>query len=523
MTEADRTEPTSRGSAWRAVAGGALLVLVTASGLLVSPGLLGSPGAEVYGHAWVQGWHAAALPAWPTTTEGLLTEAGPWAVIDPLPTLFAAVLGRIFGGIVGYNAWILVSVFGAFLGGAWLARREGGSPLVGGLLLGSFPAFSGSLSSGLTEDGAVGLAAVALGLLRDRRPGAVVLGGLGLGLLAATGLVLAYWTALVGLLMGLHSVFEERRRLWPLAIAAAAALASALPVAALQGVRLGGEGHRLGSVVEQVEPLWRLNPWRGADLLSYFVPGPLDPGPALLHTHPGYLGLAALALAFVGGRSRWWLPLLLALLLAPGRRLSFGGAPLGLDNPAVVLLSALPGAGLLNHHGRALLLAGVALSVLAARGFARLPSRGKALFIGLIGLDLLLGRPLPVPLPVAEAAPLDVLSALGSLPAGPLLVLPAAGPGINFQRPLFDQPVHGRPLVLSPNQPGLPPAMMRSPSGRWLAGLAAEVPAPPPSPFEAPPGVAVMVVREPYVARVEAALGPPDRRGEDASAWSLTP
>ena len=48
---------------------------------------------------------------------------------------------------------------GAFLGGAYLAREEEGEPLVGGLVLATFPAFTGVLASGLTEDAACSIRA----------------------------------------------------------------------------------------------------------------------------------------------------------------------------------------------------------------------------------------------------------------------------------------------------------------------------------------------------------------------------
>ena len=61
----------------------ALLVAALAGLRLVgTPGLLGYGGAEVYGHAWVQGWHAAALPAWPAGTD-LAEGTAIWPVSDP--------------------------------------------------------------------------------------------------------------------------------------------------------------------------------------------------------------------------------------------------------------------------------------------------------------------------------------------------------------------------------------------------------------------------------------------------------
>ena len=501
---------------------GALLVVLTAgAGLLRAPGLLGSPGGEVFGHAWVQGWHAAALPRWP---EGTVLAEGTthWPVIDPLPTLIAASVGRVAGPVIGYDLWILLAFALAFAGGAWLARREGGDPWVGGLALALAPALAGSLTSGLTEDGALGLAAIGLGLVGAGGWRA----GLALGLLAACGLVLAWQAALVAVAFGIALLLtrglSQIRQLVPAALLAAGI---ALPVAALQGGRLGGVGHHSGQVAAMAEPLWRLNPWRGIDLLSLVAPGRQDPGEALVRMHPGYLGLTLLGLACFAGRSRWWAVLLVGIPLSLGPTLSFGGVPLEIANPFARLLKILPFGSLVNHHGRLLLIVAVALSVLAARGAVRLRERfGKIpLWIPavLVAADLIALSPNRWPLPVASAAPSEIATRLGSLPDGALLVVPAGGPGINFQRPLLEQRVHGRKLLLSPNRPGLPARVTATPAGAWLAGLAFPVPPPPPTNLSLPRQVSVLMVMEPYVARVSAAMGPPQVRASDGAAWDL--
>ena len=498
------------------------LMALAGARLLWEPGLLGFHGGEVYGHAWVLSWHAAALPDWPAGTDlALNTER--WPVIDPLPTLLASIIARIFGLIAGYNAWILASVGLAFLGGATLARREGGDPWVGGLALALAPALAGSLASGLTEDGAVGLAALGLAFAGDREPKRAALGGLCLGLLAASGLVLAWTAALAATGFALVSIIRERHNIKTWLLSGGVAVLMAIPVALLQGDRLSGVGHHTGKAPELVEPLWRLNPWRGVDLFSFLAPGPQDPGDALVRMHPGYLGLVALALAAFAGRNRWWAVLVGAVLVAPGLRLSAGGQPLGMSNPFAEALAALPFGALLNHHGRMLLLGAVALSVLAAKGAARLaPRLGRAspLLPALLVADLLLLSPLSLPLPVAEADPPDIASKLGSLSPGPVLVLPVSGPGVHPQRPLLDQRAHHRALLINPNRPGLPDTLTRNAAARWLSSLAFHDPAPAPSSLQLP-GVAVLLVDAPYVPAVEAVLGPPDVRGEDAAAWDL--
>lgn len=495
--------------------------LLAGARLLWAPGLLGSPGAEAYGHAWVQWWHSAALPAWPAGTE-LAVGTDPWPVIDPLPTALAAAVGRLFGPIVAYNAWLLLAIPLAFWGGWRLAEREGGSPWVGGITLALWPALMGSMTSGLTEDAAIGLAAAAFAALG--RPGwrAGAATGLCLGALAWCGLVNAWFAAVTALGLGLAAALREREA-WPgLLVGALVAAALVAPLALAQGERLLGVGHRSGVFAPRPEPLWRLNPWRGADLLSLIAPGYQSPQDALIRFHPGYLGLSTLALAAWGGWSRWWPVLLLSAGLALGPQISVAGAPTGIENPVAGLIALLPGGTLLNHHGRALLLGGVAMCALAARGAAKLPARWQRAAAVVVALDLAFLSPLPLPLPTAPAQPPEVAARLDALPPGRVLVLPAAGPGVHFQRPLLDQRVHGRALVLSPNRPGLSPELMRTETGRWLAGLAFPEHAPPPARPQLPASVAVVLAMPGYAAQVEEGLGPPDLTGADGSAaWAI--
>lgn len=502
-----------------------LLLLALAVAALVglrlvwAPGLLASPGGEVWGHAWVQWWHAEALPAWPDSTGPWLLQDKPWAVVDPLPTALAAVVGRLAGAVVGYDLWVVLAVVLAVVGGSRLADRAGGDPVVGGVALGLAPSFLGAAASGLTEDLALGLAALALADLGHADPRRGWRAGLWLGLLAGCGLVLAWATGLACLGLGLALALRDRRRLRGLVPAGLVALVGAALAALHQGARLGGRGHRLGAVHEHVEPLWRLNPTRGIDLASVVVPGRMDPGEALVRMHPGYLGLSLLGLALFAGRSRWWALLAAAVLVAPGERLRMLGQPLGLPNPAAWLVDLLPFGSLVNHHGRLLVLGAVALAALAARGARRRFGDRAPWLAVVVALDLALLSPVPVPLPTASVAAPDVLHRLAALPEGPLLVLPAGGPGIHPQRPLFDQRVHRRTLVRDPNVPGLPLELRDAPGGDWLGSLGQPRRAPVPDDMEWPQDVAVIVVLGDAVGEVEAVLGPPDLRGADGAAW----
>lgn len=516
-------------SSTRVLAMGALTSLFFVGGpLLAQPtALLASANGEVWGHLWVQGWHGAALPSWPSGTE-LALGADPWPVIDPLPTAFAGGLGRALGPVMAWNLLILTGVLLAFVGGAALARRTGGEPLVGGLALALAPSLMGSLGSGLSEDLGVGLAALGLARVGSRRWQDGAVAGLYLGLLAATGLVLAWGTALAAVVIGLLAAVRDRTTLGPSVLGALIAGAMAVPVAWPHAARLGGLGHRGGSLATaDFEPLWRLNPWRGVDLLSLVTPLPQPIGEALIRVHPGYLSLVLLGLAALGSRGarRWLVILVLMTAAALGPELRFAGHALGIDNPIGALLGALPGGALLNHHGRLLVVAAVALSALAARGAQRLRERrgSPALALCLLTLivDLVVLAPGGAPLPTADARPPLIVAELAELQPGPLLVVPVAGPGIHFQRPLYDQHHHGRRLLLDPRHPGMPPGLAATPTGRWLASLA-QPGATAPLPVDPElPGVAVLLVVEPHVAKVEAVFGPPARRAEDGAAWEL--
>ncbi len=505
-----------------------LLVGVAIATLLVGPaaargGLAGSAGAEVYGHAWVQAWASASWPAWPTGTS-LAEGATAWAVIDPLPTWLVAGLARVVGATAAWNAWVAVGVVLAAAGGGAFARALGGSGPVGAIGVATMPIFLGSLTSGLTEDYALGLVALALAaLLRDRR----ALGAALLGASAWCGLYLAWLGGLAALAIGLARLRKAPAR-WILAgvVAAAVAAPAALPFRD----RLGGVGHRAGTFQPRPEPRWRLDPWRGADLASFVAPGKVDVEGAFVREHPVYLGYTTLGLAALGGWHPAWLGVLACAAVAPGESLSVAGQPLGVDNPAIAAFRLLPFAERFNHHARVMLLGQLVLVGLAARGFAR--RRGWV--FGLLGqgglrpprnappvaasreaaegtgaapdrLDVLVAlvllaetaalSPARVPLPTASTTTPAIYAALSTFPAElPVVVVGAAGPGVHPQKVFFDQRAHGRRLLHNPNRPT---------DGRPRDG-------------------AVVVALGDAVPRVTAQLGPPDATAPDGAAW-VTP
>ena len=108
-----------------------LILVLVASGLLRADAhLLGDERAEIFGHAWVQWWHAEALPQWPAGTD-LAAGSLDWPVVDPLTTGIAALLSCLIGATASWNGVILLWGALCVWGGATLASRAGGSPLRG--------------------------------------------------------------------------------------------------------------------------------------------------------------------------------------------------------------------------------------------------------------------------------------------------------------------------------------------------------------------------------------------------------
>lgn len=461
------------------------LIGLALAALLVGPAavrgaLAGSPGAETYGHAWVQAWAAEQWPAWPLGTD-LALGAKDWPVIDPLPTWIVGGLAHVVGATAAWNLWIAAGVVLAAVGGGAFARAMSGVGAVGAVGLATAPVFLGSLTSGLTEDAALGLVALALAALIE---GKWVRGGALLGLTAACGLYLAWMGAAAAVCLAVTRFRQWRGWL----VAGLVAVALAAPAALPFHGRLTDDSPRRGPPVG-VEPLWRVSPWRGADLAAFVTPGKVDVGDAFVREHPTYLGWATLALAAAGGWHPAWLGVAACLAVAPGEHLSFAGEPLA-PNPAIALFRRLPLADRFHHHARLMLLGQLVLVGLAARGAARLGPRARFVPAVLLAETALLS-PARVPLPAAPTASPAIYAAIAELPPGPVAVRGAAGPGIHPQRVFFDQRAHGRKLLHDPNRPA---------DGRPTKG-------------------AVFVALGDRVGATERELGPPDVTAADGAAW----
>ena len=524
----------------RYLLGTALAMAFVGCRLLFESGLLGSGRAETYGHAWRQWWTASALPNWSTGPGTRLWNPVDLPLIDPLPTLISASIGRILGVEFGYNTWILLSIGLAFIGGVCLARRLGGDPLTGGTVLALSPPLLGSLNSGLTEDGAVGLVAISMALIGDRDWKRGALGGLLLGVSAFCGLVLAWAGGVMACVLGLGIIIHDRSRWKSLLAGAVGAIFLAWPAALLQGARITGEGHRSGLSPPRPPDLWPLNPIQGVDLASLIRPGRFDAGDALIHTHPGWLGIVALGLGIMAFRTYrfrtlpLWSFLGIMICWSLGEQLYWTGTLLEITNPSTTLMTQLPFGELINHHARLLIVASVALAGLASLGAMHFV-KGRQWIPLVILIEMIGLSPLSPILGVASSTAPDVLQQIDALPAGPLLVLPISGPGVHFQRPFLDQRVHERTLVADPQRPGLPtnidPDWRASESAAWLEDLAyclVENPpshhrCTPPATFIAPPDIALIYVPSDMYEVVRPTLGIPAEEGEDGAVWNLLP
>ncbi len=462
---------------WRDAALGVVLAALIAGPALARGELVGSPRAETYGHAWVQACAAARWPAWPTGTDlALGTTDRP--VIDPLPTWIAGGLAKGAGLTGAWNALVVGWIVLAAVGGAALGRAFAVSPawVAFGVVLS--PIWRGSLWSGLSEDGAVGVGALAIALLwsgSDPARGSTrcaVAGGLALGALAWCGLYLAWLGAAAAVAVTCVRALRAGRRqaLGRLLAAGALALVLAGPAVLPFRARLAGVGHRFGSAAALSEPLWRVNPWRAGDLASFvgprqqdatgqWVTGEVDLRDAFVREHPTWIGYPTLALATAGAGPAI-VPIAAVALWATGPSPSLQGTPLGVVNPVAVALDRLPLAASFNHHARLWILGEIGLVLLAGRGLARLgrvfpraaPALGPAAAL-LVLADARWLAPGPLCLPGTSTDSPAIYAALASFPAGPVTVLGANGPGIHPQRGYFDQRVHGRRLLSNPDRP----------------------------------------------------------------------
>ncbi|MEC8382077.1 MAG: hypothetical protein VXZ96_17230 [Myxococcota bacterium] len=490
-----------------------LFAFVPAIPALLSGGLIGFEGAEIYGHAWSYWWRIEAFPDWPNGTD-LAHGTQVWPSIDPLPSLFCVLIGQLVGPLWATNAWLLVGRFVLAIGGWKLAQTTNGRPVAGAFLASFWPPILGVQYSGLTEDFGLGLVLIAFASLMSPIQKNRLRGALLLALVPWCGLVLGWYTALAAVCLGCALWWNSSAKVkkeWLIlgCISILIGGLSGLP----HWVRLGGIGHRLGEFQYVYEPMWSLNPFKYIDVASLFVPNRPDFDGFIMRLHPGYFGISCLFVACLGffRQMGWWLLLGLFVGISLGPQLVWFGEPTGWYNPLFYLIEKLPGFSLMNHLGRALLLASVPLIVLVARG-----TKNNLLF-GAVILDLLFLAPLSPILTNALSDQSVTLQGLSELPDGDVLILPVSGPNIHPQKPLWEQRFHERKIWLSPNRLGLPPALQAIPAIRQLSDN--------PSSFSIedetfPCFIAAVLVRSYFAPPYVEALGPPMFKDDHFLLWS---
>lgn len=490
-----------------------ILSLFPALSLFLESGLLGYEGAEVYGHAWSYWWRSEQLWPWLDGTD-LAYGTTTWPAIDPLPTIFVGVLSSLIGTLWSYNVLVILSTYLAAIGGWQLASRFKGHTQSGALIVAWFPSFLGVQYSGLTEDFSLGIICLSFSLLLSNNRRHILIGAFLLGLVPWFGLVLGWYSALAAIfIFGIAFYRQESSRVFIAAsgtVSFLLGLVSALPHLS----RLSGEGHRYGTYVPQYEALWSLNPWKAIDMASLVIPYAQSYEGVIMRLHPGYLGITVLVCALFGSKKmfHWWGLALLFVVISLGSTLNILGSPTEIYNPFWLVIEQLPGFSLMNHYGRALLLAAVPLSILASCGVRKYPF----LFVILV-LDLGFIGPLSPVLPVAPSPKPNSLQGLADLPEGDIVILPASGPGIHPQKDFWDQRIHGRKIWLSPNRLGLAAPVLRYDSIQTLSSNPEDY-APLQSDF--PCFISAVLVRKKHDEAYRLSLGAPDISDSFFSIWS---
>ena len=470
--------------------------------------LIGFENAEVYGHVWNYDWRLAE--GFHGTNRTIGTAEFP--VIDLLPSIIIGAMSLVISLEASYNIWVLIMIATFGFSIAHLVKNEDGHVLSGVLVACLSPIFWGPINSGLIED--LGLTLVVLTWLLFHRK-KYVLTGVALGSIAYIGL-LQSWMAgvtLIGWMIFHRTNWRDMVRVLMTSIVIV------VPLIWRHSERLMSIGHRNFHMLRDYqEPFWMLNPWHHTDLASILWSHSEHFQNAIIRLHPAYIGWTVLAVALYA-RSWKWLGLVAFCICASlGPTIYWMGDGTEISNPVVWLLSWIPGAGLINHHGRWMLLALIGLSVSVSIGLKRLRYRSVTLTV--IGLEYLLFSPMGIPFMGFSRVDSSLLSQTQevSIPSDTrLLRLPIRGPDVVFQEALYEQTIHQHPLWLNPNRPIVREWLTLNTESEWIEQVA----------FKSvlmgscvPRGVGAILVKEPFVQRVTKILGEPSIQDASYALWT---
>ncbi len=496
--------------------------------------LLGFEQAEVYGHAWSLDWRFSDFP---NTFRGTDITVGTqdFPVIDVLPTVIVSLFRTVLSLANAYNALFVLSL----VVNAWMVSNmlywEAHKKTVGQtretteselafwlipyVLTLSTPIFWGAFNSGLTEDWGIGLTALSIGLLHRKR---FVIAGVCLALTAYWGLVLGWMSAIVFVVVALVHRVSIRN----ISVSTLTTLIFVSPLMLLHSTRLSDQGHRSISKsvlnTDFVDPLWALNPWHRTDLASLLSSTVVEYSDHIVRLHPASLGWVALMVSLRCRDWRWWIGLVLCVLWALGPDIYWMGQHTGIQNPAHFVLSLIPGADLINHSGRWMLMGALCWVVILSKGLYSI-QRSWIRFglLGFIVLEWVFYTPLGFPLmgtsPIKESLVLQELSAQ-TLPENTrVLRIPVRGPGVVFQQALYEQRIHRQPLWMNPNRSNPTDWFALTPTSQWIETIARD--------REVPMGACVpntvgsLLVAQPFVDLLILAFGPADQSDAHYSVW----
>ena len=494
--------------------------------------LLGFEHAEVFGHVWSHSWRFQDFPHSLFGTEHTVGTAY-FPLIDPIPTVCVSILKIILSLSTAYMVFVVVTM--AFNAQAISVLTEETSSVVSQsaqqeslhrmiplILTFSTPILWGAFNSGLTEDYGIFLTAPTIILLCRKR---YVLSGLVLALSAYWGLVLGWMS---GILVGLYVLFHRVSIKGSIATFGTAII-GVLPLLGLHWQRLGLDGHRTGAppnMVDVIDPMWMLNPWHHTDLASLFFVGSVDYFDHIIRLHPASLGWIAL-LVSTGCRDwRWWGMFISCVVFSLGSEVYWMGASTGISNPFHSVLSLFPGAEVLNHHGRWMLMGGMCWLVIVVKGLQRSTWQRWNLWLTvLIVGEWLLMTPMGFPLvgtaALSESVVLQSIKDVDMHSTQRLLRIPVRGPDVVFQQALFEQTVHEQPLWMNPNRPEPSSWFDITDRTRWIETMAHSKSLE--SESCVPESVGLLLVAEPYVSIVQSAFGYPLKADDQYAVWASFP